>query len=103
MIDLCRHYKVVRKDNTTVTEDVKAYLTLSADAMEVLNKASTPRKRGEFVSKLLLQWGEVSGGTEQIDVEGFKLQMLGLASVNKSLESRVMNLEKQFAALIARR
>jgi predicted YcjX-like family ATPase len=86
-----------------MAQDTKAYLTLTPEAMEVLTKATTPRKRGEFVSKLLVQWGGVSVGVEQIDVEGLKLQMMGLASVNKSLESRVMNVEKQLAALIARR
>ena len=84
-------------------EDVKVYLTLTQEAMLVLTKQTTPRKRGEFVSKLLTQYGEVSNGTEQIDVEGLKLQMMGLASVNKSLEARVMNLEKQLGVLIARR
>jgi hypothetical protein len=86
-----------------MAEDTKAYLTLTPEAMAVLTKATTPRKRGEFVSKLLVQYGEVAGGTEQIDIEGFKLQLLGLASVNKSLESRVINLERQLGQLIARR
>jgi hypothetical protein len=81
-----------------MAEDTKAYLTLTPEAMAVLNKASTPRKRGEFVSKLLVQYGEVSGGTEQIDVEGLKLQMMGLASVNKTLEGRILKLEKHLAS-----
>ena len=81
----------------------KVYLTLSSEALAVLDKQSTPRKRGEFVSRMLVQYGQVAGGTEQIDVEGLKLQMMGLASVNKSIEARVLNLEKQLAALIARR
>ena len=45
----------------------------------------------------------VAGETEQIDVEGLKLQMMGIASVNKSLEARAINLEKQLGQQIARR
>ncbi len=86
-----------------MADDAKVYLTLTPEAMAVLSKASTPRKRGEFVSKMLMQWGEVAGGTEQIDVEALKLQLLGLVSVNKSLEARVINLERQLGQLIARR
>ena len=86
-----------------MTDTSKVYLTLSSEALAVLDKQSTPRKRGEFVSRMLVQYGEVSNGTEQIDIEGIKLQLMGLASVNKSLEARVLNLEKQLAALIARR
>ena len=86
-----------------MNEDAKVYLTLTQEAMLVLTKQTTPRKRGEFVSRLLTQYGEVSNGSEQIDIEGIKLQLMGLASVNKTLEGRVLNLEKQLAALIARR
>lgn len=86
-----------------MNEDAKVYLTLSSEALAVLDKQTTPRKRGEFVSRMLVQYGEVSNGTEQIDIEGIKLQLMGLASVNKTLEGRLMNLEKQLAALIARR
>ena len=86
-----------------MTDTSKVYLSLSSEALAVLDKQTTPRKRGEFVSRMLVQYGEVSNGSEQIDVEGLKLQMMGLASVNKSLEARVLNLEKQLGALIARR
>ena len=86
-----------------MTDTSKVYLSLSSEALAVLDKQSTPRKRGEFVSRMLVQYGEVSNGTEQIDIEGIKLQLMGLASVNKTLEGSLMNLEKQLAALIARR
>ena len=51
---------------------------------------------------MLIQYATVDSGVEQIDVEGMKLQMLGLASANKSLEARVLKLERQVAAMIAR-
>ena len=83
--------------------DSKARLTLSAAAQKVLEGAASPRKRGELVSKLLLAYGAGDSGIEQIDVEGMKLQLMGLASANKTLEGRVLRLEKQLAAMIAGR
>jgi hypothetical protein len=84
-------------------KEVKSSLMLSADALAVLDKHASPRRRGEFVSQLLIQYGAVDGGIEQIDVEGMKLQLMGLASANKTLEGRVLRLEKQLAAMIAGR
>lgn len=83
--------------------DAKARLTLSAAAQKVLEGAASPRKRGEFVSSLLIQYGAADSGIEQIDVEGMKLQLMGLASANKTLEGRVLRLERQVAAMIAGR
>jgi predicted YcjX-like family ATPase len=82
---------------------IKSTLSLSGDAMAVLEKQASPRKRGEFVSKLLIQYGAVDSGVEQIDVEGMKLMIMGLASANKTLEGRVLKLERQLSVLIANR
>lgn len=86
-----------------MSNEVKSSLMLSSDALAVLEKQSSPRRRGEFVSKLLIQYGMADSGIEQIDVEGMKLQLMGLASANKTLEGRVLRLEKQLAAMIAGR
>jgi hypothetical protein len=86
-----------------VAKEVKSSLMLSADALAVLDKHASPRRRGEFVSGLLIQYGMADSGIEQIDVEGMKLQLMGLASANKTLEGRVLRLEKQLAAMIAGR
>ena len=83
--------------------DIKAYLTLSADAHRVLERQASPRKRGEFVSSLLIQYGAVDSGVDAVDIEGMKLQLMGLASANKTLEGRVLRLEKQLAGVIAGR
>ena len=80
-----------------------ARLTLTNEAQQVLERSATPRKRGELVSKLLIAYGAGDSGLEQIDVEGLKLQMMGLASANKSLEGRVLRMERQLAAMIAGR
>ena len=80
---------------------VKCTLSLTGDAFNVLAKQASPRKRGEFVSKLLLQYGAVDSGIDQADIEAMKLMVMGLAGANKTLEARVMKLERQLAAVIA--
>lgn len=80
---------------------VKSTLSLSGDAFAVLASQASPRKRGELVSKLLIEYGAGVGGVDAIDIEGIKLQVMGLASANKTLEGRVLRLEKQLAAVIA--
>jgi len=86
-----------------MNEDAKARLTLSAAAQKVLHGAASPRKRGEFVSRLLLQYATVDSGIDQIDVEEMKLQIMGLASANKTLEGRLLKLERQLSAMMAAR
>ena len=84
-----------------MAKDAKAYLTLSPAAMAVLERQASPRKRGEFVSKLLIEYGAADSGIDTVDIEGMKLQIMGLASANKTLEGRVMKLERQLAAVMA--
>lgn len=84
-------------------KEAKVSLTLSVDALVVLEKQASPRKRGEFISRLLIEYGAVESGVDAVDIEGMKLQIMGLAGANKTLEGRVVKLEKQLAALIAAR
>ena len=84
-------------------KEAKVSLTLSGDALTVLEKQASPRKRGEFISRLLIEYGAVESGVDAVDIEGMKLQIMGLAGANKTLEGRVVKLEKQLAALIAAR
>ena len=86
-----------------MANEVKVSLTLTADAATVLERQASPRKRGEFVSSLLIQYGAADAGIDAVDIEGLKLQMLGLSSSNKTLEGRVLKLERQLAAVIAGR
>jgi len=76
---------------------VKSTLTLSAAAFRVLESQASPRKRGELVSKLLIEYGAGVSGIDAVDIEGIKLQIMGLASANKTLEGRVIRLERQVA------
>jgi hypothetical protein len=85
-----------------MANDAKAYLTLSPSAMAVLERQASPRKRGEFVSKLLIEYSVSEGGIDQADIEAQRLQIMGLASANKTLEARVMRLERQVAAMTAK-
>ena len=80
---------------------VKCALTLSGDAFKALEQQASPRKRGEFVSKLLLEYSIANSGVDQADIEGMRLGLLGLASANKTLEGRVLKLERQIAVLVA--
>lgn len=80
-----------------MTERVQITLSLSKEAIAILEKQTTPRKRGEFVSGLIVAYGSDAGATSQLDMETIKLQLLGLASANKTLEARLLKVERQFA------
>jgi hypothetical protein len=84
-----------------MANESKTSLTLSSEARAVLERQASPRKRGEFVSKLLIEYGAGASGIDAIDIESTKLMIMGLAGANKSLEGRVIRLEKQVAAMIA--
>lgn len=86
-----------------MSERAKVNLSLTVDAMAVLEKHTTERKRGEFVSNLLVAYGAEAGAISQVDVESMKLQLLGLASTNKTLDGRLTKVERQLAAIIADR
>lgn len=80
---------------------VKSTLSLSGDAFAVLASQASPRKRGELVSRLLIEYGAGASGFDAVDIEGMKLQIMGLASANKTLEGRVLRLERQLALAMA--
>jgi hypothetical protein len=70
-------------------EQIQVKLTLDADvASLLLELAGSPRKQGEFVSKLIRE-AAARRNAPDVDVEGLRLQMLGLA---KSLEDAVRKL-----------
>lgn len=77
---------------------VKMTVSLTNEAIEVLEKYTTERKRGEFISNLLVAYGAEGGAINQVDVESMKLQMLGLSSAIKTLDGRMTRLERQNAA-----
>lgn len=86
-----------------MTERIKVALSLTPESFAVLERHATERKRGEFVSNLLMAYGDDAGAISQVDMETTKLQLLGLASANKTLDGRVTKLERTVATMIADR
>lgn len=81
--------------NLTVEDDIPAKLS---------ELAGGERKRGEFITRLVRQLYEESRtGQTGADLEGLRLQVLGLAGQVRSLEGRIIKLERTLAAMIAER
>jgi len=76
---------------------------LTNEAIDVLEKHTTARKRGEFISNLLVAYGAEAGAITQVDIESMRLQLLGLASANKTLDGRLTKVERTVATMIAER
>lgn len=81
-----------------MTERVQITLSLTKEAIAILERQTTPRKRGEFVSQLIVAYGDDAGAINQLDIEGIKLQLLGLASSVKTMDGRLLKVERQIAA-----
>lgn len=86
-----------------MSERSQMTLSLTNEAIDVLEKHTSARKRGEFISNLLVAYGADAGAISQVDVESMKLQLLGMASTTKTLDGRLTKVEKQLAVLIAER
>lgn len=86
-----------------MTDRVQITLSLTSEAIRILEGQTTPRKRGEFVSGLIVAYGADAGAIGQLDIETIKMQMLGLASTAKTLDSRLAKVERQLSAIIASR
>lgn len=83
-----------------MSERKKIQLSISNRAAEVLNKNASERKRGEFISQLLETY-EMSG-VSATDIETVNLQVIGLASQIKGHDAKILKMERQIAALMAR-
>jgi hypothetical protein len=83
----------------TVSERSQMTLSLTNEAIAVLEKHTTQRKRGEFISNLLAAYGDSAGAISQADIESLKLQMLGLTSTQKTFEGRLLRVEQKLAQL----
>jgi len=67
-------------------ESKKVGLVLSGEALEVLNANATERKRGEFVSQLLLEWAEGQAGDSE-------------PGILESIAASVRRIEKRLEAM----
>ena len=84
-----------------MSERSQMTVSLTNEAIDVLEKHTTARKRGEFISNLLVAYGAEAGAITQVDVESMRLQLLGMASTTKTLDGRLSKVERQMAAIIA--
>jgi hypothetical protein len=86
---------VAARLNLSVEDDIPAKLS---------ELAGGERKRGEFVTRLVRQLHEESRSVQTgVNLEGLRLQVLGLAGQVRSLEGRIIKLERTLAAMIAER
>ena len=70
---------------------VKVQFVISDDAMEVINSAASERKRGDWISKAVLEYSRiVTGLPAQSDDNGLL----------ERVDSRLANVERQLAVLI---
>ena len=70
---------------------------------KLVELAGSSRKQGEYINKLVQNaWAGAQDIDSELDVEALRLQLLGLSGQHKGLEGRVMRLETQIAALMAR-
>ncbi len=70
---------------------------------QLIELAGSSRRQGEYLSGLIrAAWeNEQAGMAGDMDREGLRLQVLGLAGQMKMLEGRLLRIEGQLAALIA--
>lgn len=73
---------------------VKVQFVLSDEAMEVINNNATERKRGEWLSNAVIEYGRLIGG-----VVGEPGNDVGLL---ERIDSRLARLEKQIGLLITK-
>lgn len=77
-------------------------LTITSEAVEVLERHTSERKRGEFVSQMLETYGRGADTVPSgLDVESLRLQVLGLLAQGKNADARLMKVEQTLAAMIA--
>lgn len=71
---------------------VKVQFVISDEAMEVINAAATERKRGDWLSNVVVEYDRL--------VSGMPAQADDTAGVLERIDTRLSNLEKQVALLI---
>lgn len=71
----------------------------------LVSLAGSSRRQGEYLSKLIrAAWeNEIAGSAAEVEREGLRFHLHGLSGQMKALEGRVMQVERELAALIAQR
>lgn len=72
----------------------KVQLTLSEDALQVIETNATERKRGEFVSSVLVDYARITGGVSSLgdDDDG----------ILERIDNRLARIEKQLGLLLSK-
>ena len=73
----------------------KVQLTLTDDALAVIDANATERKRGEFVSNVLVDYARITGGVSALGDDDDGLL--------ERIDSRLARIEKQIGLLLADR
>jgi len=69
---------------------------------KLITLAGSSRKQGEFLSDLVRgAWDNRQAISEGLDVESLRYQFLGMAANVKQVEGRLLQVERQLAAVIA--
>ena len=73
----------------------RTFLALTDDALKVIEANATERKRGEFVSNVLMDYARLTGGVSALgdDDDG----------ILERIDSRLARIEKQMGLLLAGR
>ncbi len=71
----------------------KVTLALTDEALQILDTNATERKRGEFVSNVLVDYSRIMSGTSALGDEDKGLL--------ERMDNRLARIEKQLAAMIA--
>ena len=74
---------------------VKVQFTISDEALDVINESATERKRGEWLSNAVIEYGRLVNG-----VAGEPGEDIGLL---ERIDNRLARIEKQVGLLIADR
>lgn len=70
----------------------KVTLALTDEALQIINANATERKRGEFVSSILVDYSRIMAGTGTLGDEDKGLL--------ERIDSRLARIEKQLAAML---
>ena len=64
--------------------------------------AGGERKRGQWLSELVRAMHETQDQAQASDIEQIKMALAGMIGQSKQLEGRVLHLERQVAAMMAK-
>lgn len=70
-------------------------------AQRLIKLAGSSRKQGEFLTTLIDAAWANQVKSDSITLESLRLQQIGLSAENKMFDARLLQVERQLAALIA--